>query len=322
MSVPVVIVAGIHAQARAEVVAELARRHPGSVTIRPGDPQVAAPLLIVELGDDDEPRPVAEALAVRPELRLTGVLTALEADHMPLDICRGDRLPCGRHVAAVLARQIEYATGLVVVGDDPELALPALAHLAPLTPIGLPDVLGPSVDVEALAARVDPATAQLPCALETQDFETIVWRRWRPIHPQRLFDAVEELVATTVRSRGRFWLASRHSSLLAWDAVAGMVEVAEAGTWLAALPDTAWDQVGRARRAAAALDWTPTMGDRVQHLVFTGCGGLDPDRVIALLDSCLLTPEESVAGAAVWETYPDPFAELTSSKVEVAEWGD
>ncbi|WP_233358889.1 GTP-binding protein [Thermomonospora amylolytica] len=127
----------------------------------------------------------------------------------------------------------------------------------------------------------------------------MVWRRARPLHPARFFDAADALAAETVRSRGRFWLANRPDRMIAWDAVAGIVTVEDAGPWLASLPMAAWDLLPPARRIAAALDWSPGHGDRVQHLVFTG-PGLDRARIHALLDACLLAPGEPADG-------DDPF---------------
>ncbi|MEZ7124793.1 hypothetical protein ACBR40_05620 [Nonomuraea sp. AD125B] len=84
----------------------------------------------MELWDTVEPRSVAEAIdreESREILRLTAVLTALDAAALPEDITRGERLgevgkPAAegdrRHLAEVLARQLEYATGLVLDGGD------------------------------------------------------------------------------------------------------------------------------------------------------------------------------------------------------------
>jgi G3E family GTPase len=374
VSVPVVLVAGLHDSARTAAVERLLRAHPGSVAVHHDLRDVtrgrvervvrdaarirdrtdvrlahgcvtctvredlvpelvrqagAASLLIADLWDSVEPRSVAEALdceEARDLLRVTAVLTALDAEHMPVDIARADRLSevgrqaaqgDQRYLAEVLARQIEYATGLLVHrgdGDegDVELTRAVLGHLTPLTPVTLmdgplPEVTGAALSAEELAARVDPATAQLPCDAVTDEITTVVWHRLRPLHPDRLFEAVDELVTESVRSRGRFWLATRPERMLAWDAVAGVVSVEDAGPWLAALPDAAWELISPARRMAATLDWAPAVGDRVQHLVFTG-PELDRERIHALLDSCLLTPEESLAGPDVWAAYDDPFA--------------
>ncbi|MFD0690837.1 CobW family GTP-binding protein [Actinomadura fibrosa] len=290
-----------------------------------------APLLIVELWDCVEPRPVAEALGHpgwNGEIRLTGVLTALDAELMPTDICRGERLAdigragvAGdeRYLAEVLAHQIEYATALLVPDvlpaplppadqDDLDLCREVLEHLAPTTPVVLPGaplprVTGPALCVHELAARVDPATARLPCPLRTPAVDTVVWHRTAPLHPARFFDAMDDLAMRSVRSRGRFWLATRPDRMLAWDAVAGIVTIEDAGPWLAALPIAAVQQTSPARRIAASLDWTPEHGDRVQHLVLTG-PGLDHDQIHALLDSCLLDPHEAAS------ELDDPFAQI------------
>jgi G3E family GTPase len=288
---------------------------------------IGTPLLIVDLWDCVEPRSVAEALdAERGALRLTAVLTALDAELTPMDICRGERLAevgkpgavgDERYLAEVLARQIEYATALVLPepmpyspaatsGEHLELCTEVLGHLAPMTPVILPDstlpeLAGAALCVAELAARVDPATAQLPCDTRTTAATTLVWRRTGPLHPARFFDAVDELAADTVRSRGRFWLANRPDRMLALDAVAGIVTVEDAGPWLACLPDADWEMIAPAHRLAAALDWSPEGGDRIQHLVFTG-PDLDRDDLHRLLDSCLLGSDEQITGL------DDPFA--------------
>jgi hypothetical protein len=68
---------------------------------------------------------------------------------------------------------------------------------------------------------------------------------------------------------------------------------------------------------AATLDWNDILGDRVQHLVFTG-PDLDQDRILSLLDSCLLTEQESLAGSDVWANYADPFAFVLDLKESTA----
>ncbi|MFI7231071.1 CobW family GTP-binding protein [Nonomuraea angiospora] len=300
---------------------------PQLVALAPG-----ATLLIVDLWDSVEPRSVAEAIdcdEARETLRLAAVLTALDAAALPDDITRGERLrevgrPAAagdqRYLAEVLARQLEYPTALVLHGgdaDDRELSRTVLAHLAPLTPVhtvaALPPVTGTHVCAGELAERVDPATAQLPADRQTGEVTTVVWHRLRPLHPGRLFDVMDELVTTTVRSRGRFWLANRHERMLAWDAVAGVASVEDAGPWLATLSEAAWDLISPIRRAVAALDWNPIIGDRVQHLVLTG-PGIDRDRICGLLDSCLIGRGDSLPGAVAWARYDDPFTPVLNLK--------
>ncbi|WP_019630526.1 GTP-binding protein [Actinomadura atramentaria] len=359
MSVPVVLVAGLHGPARAAVAAALLRGRPGALAVHHDLTAIGggeavrvvrdaggvlertpvrlahgcvtctvredllpwlrdradggAPLLVAELWDCVEPRTVAQALG-RAGLRLTAVLTALDAESTPVDLCRSDRLADlgraagagdGRRLAEVLAAQIEYATALVVPPsphcgeDDVALCAQVLAHLAPLTPLvlpgdALPPVTGRALDVAELDARVEPATARLPGDARNEAATTVAWLSRRPLHPARFFAAMDELAGASVRSRGRFWLASRPDRMIAWDAVAGVASIADAGPWLASLPDAAWDLVPPLRRVAAALDWSAAHGDRIQHLVFTG-PDLDGARVHTLLDACLLGPGEDTA---------------------------
>ncbi len=138
---------------------------------------------------------------------------------------------------------------------------------------------------------------------------TLVWRRRRPFHPERLYAALEDLTCAAARSRGRFWLADKPDTLLHWDAAGGALCVEGAGPWLAALPDAAWEMVPPVRRAAAALEWHPEHGDRCQHLVFTS-PGLDRDGLERLLESCLLTDAEYAAGRDAWQRLPSAFDTL------------
>ncbi|ULR52539.1 CobW family GTP-binding protein [Streptomyces deccanensis] len=161
-------------------------------------------------------------------------------------------------------------------------------------------------DVDAAAAAQHPASALLPTDADEHGVTTLVWHRHRPFHPERLYEALEDLCCAAARSRGRFWLAERPDTLLHWDAAGGALCVESVGPWLASLPDAAWDMVPPVRRAAAALDWHPEHGDRCQHLVFTS-PGLDRDGLERLLESCLLTDAEYAAGRDAWERLPRPF---------------
>jgi G3E family GTPase len=161
-------------------------------------------------------------------------------------------------------------------------------------------------DVEAAAAAQHPACALLPVEADACGVTTFVWHRCRPFHPERLYDALEDLTCAAARSRGRFWLADKPDSLLHWDAAGGALCVESAGPWLASLPDAAWELVPPVRRAAAALDWHPEHGDCCQHLVFTS-PGLDRDGLERLLESCLLTDTEYAAGRTAWKRFPPAF---------------
>jgi G3E family GTPase len=372
---PVVLVAGLHADARRDVVNRLLRAVPDSValhhdltgaasgTVRrlirdaSGDrSQGETPLInncaccalredlvpelerlagsgltrlaVVELWDSVEPKAMAEVVAAHEggELVLTNVITAVDPALVLPYLANGDDLveagleaaPTDqRTVGDTWARQLEYAPVLAVV-DNEEADGEDRALLTQLHPTArqvaadsgeLAEVAFAGFDVETAAAAQHPACALLPQAADEAGVTTLVWRRRRPFHPERLYQALEDLCCAAARSRGRFWLADRPDTLLAWDAAGGALCVESAGPWLASLPDAAWEMIPPMRRAAASLDWHPEHGDCCQHLVFTS-PGLDREGLEQLLDSCLLTDAEYAAGREAWKHLPAAFDTL------------
>ncbi|WP_370416172.1 GTP-binding protein [Streptomyces fradiae] len=372
---PVVLVGGLHADARKEVVERLLKTVPGSValhhdlagasdgnvlrlirdatgTLSSGDTPLVndcaccalredlvpelerladsrlTRLAVVELWDSVEPKAMAEVIAAHggDRLALTNVITAVDPALVLPYLGNGDDLAEAglaaaptdqRTVGDTWARQLEYAPVLAVVdsadADDEDRALLAQLHpTARLVPAGSGELAAAAFagfDVEAAAAAQHPACALLPQDADEAGVSTFVWRRHRPFHPGRLYEALEDLCCAAARSRGRFWLADRPDTLLAWDAAGGALCVESAGPWLASLPDAAWEMVPPVRRAAAALDWHPEHGDCCQHLVFTS-PGLDREGLEVLLDSCLLTDAEYQAGREAWKHLPAAFDSL------------
>ncbi|UQX03404.1 GTP-binding protein [Streptomyces sp. RerS4] len=372
---PVVIVAGMHSEARREVVDQLLRTVPGSValhhdlsaapdgtvlrlirdasgTLSTGETPLVndcaccalredlvpelermadsglTRLAVVELWDSVEPKAMAEVVAGHGEGRLvlTNVITAVDPALVLPCLANGDDLAEAglaaaptdqRTVGDTWARQLEYAPVLALVdseeADDEDQAL--LAQLHPTArrvaaaSVELARAAFAGFDVEAAAAAQHPACALLPQEADEAGVTTLVWHRRRPFHPGRLYEALEDLCCAAARSRGRFWLADRPDTLLAWDAAGGALCVESAGPWLASLPDAAWEMVPPMRRAAAALDWHPEHGDCCQHLVFTS-PGLDRDGLERLLDSCLLTDAEYGSGREAWKDLPAAFDAL------------
>ncbi|MEZ7003625.1 GTP-binding protein [Streptomyces sp. AD55] len=372
---PVVIVAGLHAEARREVVEHLLRLVPGSVAlhhdlstaadgtvlrqVRDASGELSrcdAPLVndcaccalredlvpelerladagltrlaVVELWDSVEPKGMAEVVVHHggDAVRLTNVITAVDPALVLPCLGNGDDLAEAglaaaatdqRTVGDTWARQVEYAPVLAVVesedADDEDRAL--LSQLHPVArqvsadSAELARLAFAGFDAEAAAAAQHPACALLPQEADEAGVTTFVWRRHRPFHPERLYQALEDLCCAAARSRGRFWLADRPDTLLAWDAAGGALCVESAGPWLASLPDAAWEMVPPVRRAAAALDWHPEHGDRCQHLVFTS-PGLDRDGLARVLESCLLTDAEYTAGPDAWKQLPAAFDSL------------
>ncbi|MEU0087107.1 GTP-binding protein [Streptomyces sp. NPDC006274] len=375
MTLSVVLVGGLHADARRATVERLLSTVPGSValhhdlstagrgtvvrTVRDafrvrdtGEAQLvndcaccalredlvpelarlsddgATALAIVELWDSVEPKAMAEVVAAHggDRLAVTSVMTAVDPALLLPYLGNGDDLADAglaaaatdrRTIADTWARQLEYAPVLAVVdaGEAAEEDHALLSQLHPTArrvPVDSAELAAAAVagfDVEAAAAAQHPACALLPQEADECGVATYVWHRSRPFHPERLYQALEDLTCAAARSRGRFWLADRPDTLLAWDAAGGALCVEGTGPWLASLPDAAWEMVPPVRRAAAALDWHPEHGDRCQHLVFTA-PGLDRDGLEELLDSCLLTDAEYAAGREAWKRLPPAFDSL------------
>ncbi|MFD7969231.1 CobW family GTP-binding protein [Streptomyces clavifer] len=289
-----------------------------------GETQMA----VVELWDSVEPRAMAEVIAAHGEglVEVTGVITAVDPGLVLPYLANGDDLAevglaaaatDQRTVGDTWARQLEYASVIGLVenaeADDEDRALLRQLHpTAPRAEAGSSELAKLALagfDVEAAGAGQHPACALLPQEAEESGVSTLVWRKHRPFHPERLYEALEDLSCAAARSRGRFWLADRPDTLLSWDAAGGALCVENNGPWLASLPDAAWDMIPPVRRAAAALDWHPEHGDCCQHLVFIS-PGLDQDGLTALLDSCLLTDGEYEAGRTAWKTLPAAFDAL------------
>ncbi|MFC1418369.1 CobW family GTP-binding protein [Streptacidiphilus cavernicola] len=298
-------------------------------------------LAVVELWGGSDPHPVVEVIAAAEVgdgrcmdefVEIAGVVTAADPLRVVPDLSVPDTL-CehalhtgpddDRTRAEALAHQIEYATVLAVPfaprhEPDRRQRLAGLAMLHQLNPTARLVALDTGVlaraalggfDVPAARDRVNPALALLPQQADQAGVATLLWTRRRPLHPARLFEALDQLVPAAHRSRGRFWIANRPDTLLAWDAAGANLAVEECGPWLAALSDADWEHYPPTRCAAAALDWHPQHGDRIQQLVFTA-PDLDQQGITDLLDSCLLTDAELRTGQRGWKHLPDAFADL------------
>lgn len=277
-------------------------------------------LCVVESWDAVEPRLIAENIAAQEELHLATVVTAVDIAHLAadlgsdhdlsdreLDIAHDD----SRTVAEVLNRQVEYPNVIVLHGARSDrrtqLLLQQLNPAAAIIHSGadLQGFLGGRFDPESTHTRINPAWAQYTDHAEEQGVSSVTWSRTRPLHPDRLSDALEEIVSLSMRGRGRFWLASQPDTLLVWDSHQDLLMVENGGPWMAALPEAAMDLVSPARRSSALLDWDPLVGDRRQHLSFTGID-MDRGRLLSLLESCLVTDAE-----ADRDFQNDPFAEFS-----------
>lgn len=276
-------------------------------------------LCVVEAWNSVEPRIIAESIAAQEELHLAAVVTSVDTARLSadlgthddladrgLDLARDDH----RTVAEVLTRQLEYP-GLITLRGEPTPHAHALldqlnpeAHVVPAG-AAADGRFDAEFDTESAHARLGPAWARYTDRPEDHGVSTVTWTRTRPLHPGRLAEALEDLASLSLRGRGRFWLASQPDNLMLWDSHQDLLMVDNGGPWLAALPEAAMDLVSPARRTAALRDWDPEVGDRRQHLAFTGVD-MDAHALVEVLDSCLVTSDE-----ADQEFDNDPFPALS-----------
>ncbi|MFY1692917.1 CobW family GTP-binding protein [Plantactinospora sp. WMMB782] len=302
--------------------------------------------LVLMLPEVVEPEAVAAACQhclvdgapITDLLRIDSYVTVADAEHLldglastddlrTLDIHAADN--DDRGLADVIVRQLEYADTVVLWGRSPEGAYDTdrlsvlLARMVPWATQVRVD--GDLVDAFTLGQQLRGTGRHHP---ETPGVLTrglqghllgvhephpdcgvvsVVYRARRPFHPERLHDALEDLGAEAIRSRGHLWLASQPDTAVAWDFAGGGLGLGSLGHWLTALPEEHWEHQPVHRQLAATLDWDPYYGDRHQHLVFIGLD-LDPADLHRTLNRCLLSDAELADGEETWRRYPDPFA--------------
>jgi G3E family GTPase len=272
-------------------------------------------LVIVSVPGAGDTQALAEEIArdASSELRVEAVLTVADSgtfvdDLTGEDLIHDRGIPTaaedGRAIAEVIVRQVEYANAVILSSPDETAA--ALARA--LNPQAL--VRSPETAAELLGVRlhdpdsaetwVEPGSISAPLQDEGR-VQTLVWQSARPFHPERLYDALEDLVARTARGKGTVWLASQPHARLGWDSFGTNIALGVLGPWLADLPVERWSEVGQTHQARSALEWHPEHGDRACYLSITGVD-LDIRELRRRLDGCVLRADE-------WDsTMTDPFA--------------
>ncbi|MFF0269271.1 CobW family GTP-binding protein [Kribbella sp. NPDC004536] len=251
-----------------------------------------------------EARPLVNTIvATLPELVVDTVTCVVDAvllvEQLSGDELLAERglalgLPDRRNVAELTARQIEYADVCVLANAHRSTAVVRLEHLLehlnPRTSVVTAGASGVPDGAVARTGRFDFDAAEAWAGeLATSDrvqpsddgVTTVLWRSTRPLHPARLNDALEDIVHGVVRSRGVVWLANRPTQRVRWESAGYSASLGMLGEW-----------------------------SETEHLaectvVATGMG-LDPARLQAILDACLLT--ESELASLDWSNLEDPFA--------------
>ena len=144
---------------------------------------------------------------------------------------------------------------------------------------------------------------------ETEEYgiSSFVYEARKPFYPKKFHNFLhsKDLSGKLIRSKGFFWLATQPMYAGSWSQAGGIAHHGFAGMFWKAIPKDRWPS------DKETLDfinekWVEPFGDMRQELVFIG-QGLDKDKIINLLDECLLSDEDLLLGRKHWETFSDPF---------------
>ena len=298
--------------------------------------------LLIESTGISEPLPVAETFTFRDEqgksladmARLDTMVTVVDGINFLIDYqaaeslaTRGETLgeDDERSITDLLIEQVEFADVILIskidlISSSERLELIAiLERLNPQAEI-IPMVMGQIPLKKVLnTGRFDfERASQAPGWLkelrgehtpETEEYgiASTAYRARRPFHPQRFFDFInrEWINGKLLRSKGFFWLASKHQDAGSWSQAGGLMRYGFAGRWWRFVPKQEWPQDPEST-AAIMENWTAETGDCRQELVFIG-QHINFARLADELDSCLLTDAEMASGVERWALLADPF---------------
>ncbi|MBD8271378.1 zinc metallochaperone GTPase ZigA [Pseudomonas fluorescens] len=298
--------------------------------------------LLIESTGISEPMPVAETFTFRDEngqsladiARLDTMVTVVDGMNFLLDYqaseslaSRGETLgdEDERSITDLLIEQIEFADVILIskidlIGSHEREELMAILERLNAQAQIIPMVMG-QVPLNKIlnTGRFDfERAAQAPGWLqelrgehvpETQEYgiASTAYRARRPFHPQRFFDFIDRpwVNGKLLRSKGFFWLASKHQDAGSWSQAGGLMRHGFAGRWWRFVPKSQWPQ-DEESVAAIMGNWQPSTGDCRQELVFIG-QNIDFAQMRAELDQCLLTDEEMALGVEGWRQLADPF---------------
>ncbi|MGL5996744.1 MAG: zinc metallochaperone GTPase ZigA [Pseudomonas proteolytica] len=298
--------------------------------------------LLIESTGISEPLPVAETFTFRDEngqsladiARLDTMVTVVDGMNFLLDYQAADSLASRgetlgeddeRSITDLLIEQIEFADVILVskidlISSHEREELVAILERLNAQARIIPMVMGEVPLAEILnTGRFDfERAAQAPGWLqelrgehvpETEEYgiASTAYRARRPFHPQRFFDFIDRPWSNgkLLRSKGFFWLASKHRDAGSWSQAGGLMRHGFAGRWWRFVPKSQWPE-DQESIAAIMGNWQLSTGDCRQELVFIG-QNIDFAQMRAELDACLLTDDEMALGVDGWRLLVDPF---------------
>ncbi|MEM1225733.1 MAG: GTP-binding protein [Planctomycetota bacterium] len=293
-------------------------------------------LLIIETSGSCHPMPLIEFFSTKPQLKLTGALTLVDAAMIDQDYS------CGKQIVPVMQRnlqtqqrdttnlmveQIMFCSHLLLTKVDRidqgklETIAQSIHGLNPFVSVvsvpwgnlPLDDVLVmPEYDyhrVEQLIGELRPVFAEESDDNRPYNLATSVIQDDRPFHPQRLWDTCNQHLGQHIyRSKGFFYLSSRDNVSLLWNQAAAGISLELVGYWRSGILEdeqNGLDEMEMEGLRKRLANETGRFGDRRCHLTVIGDKG-QVDWFAESLRRCFLTEGE----IEHWRSggdFPDPW---------------
>ena len=142
---------------------------------------------------------------------------------------------------------------------------------------------------------------------ETEEYgiSSFVYRACKPFHPQRLWQWFNTEWPGVIRSKGRYWIASRPDFCGTWSQAGAVTRTELAGMWWVATDKAHWPEDEESLNHIQSR-WQEPYGDRQQEIVIIGMQ-MDKANIETGFNACLLTDTEIAMGMDAWRTFADPF---------------
>jgi G3E family GTPase len=299
--------------------------------------------LLIESTGISEPMPVAETFLFEDQLgrslsdmaRLDTMVTVVDAYNLLRDTASGELLTDRnlglseedeRSIADLLFDQIEFADVIVVnkcdmVSNADLQRLEALLRqlntrarilFAERGVVPLESVMNTNLfnfEQAALAPGwLKSLNGEHTPETEEYGISSFVYEARRPFHPERFYEAMNELPQNIVRAKGFFWLATQMHVVGEFSLAGALTSAKPIGRWWVSLPQAQMPK-DEENRAYILSKWREPYGDRRQEIVVIGVD-LDKSAITPIFDKCLLTDDEMALGEERWQFFADPFVEM------------